>query len=72
MRWTDYDNTEGLITELNDYQLLNAGVKITYNKKFNLYMNVGNILGQDIQKLDDLLTEIDGEPTLKVGCLINF
>lgn len=68
----DYDNTDGLITELKDYQLINAGIKITYNKKLDLYLNVGNILGQDIQKLDDLLTEIDGEPTWKVGCLINF
>jgi len=69
---TDIDNDDGLITELNDYQLLNAGLKFTYNKKINLFLNIGNILGQDIQNLDDLLTVIDGEPTLKIGCLINF
>jgi outer membrane receptor for ferrienterochelin and colicins len=68
----DVDNSDGLITDLEDYQLLSAGVKFTYNKKYNLYLNVGNILGQDIQNLDDVFTEIDGEPTFKVGCLINF
>ncbi len=69
---TDFNNPNGLITELNDYQLLNAGVKFTCNKKLSLFMNIGNILGQDIQKLDDSLTEIDGEPTWRVGCNINL
>jgi len=69
---TDYTNADGLITELKDYQLLSTGVKFTYNKRLNLYMNLENLLGQDIQRLDDVLTEIDGEPTWKVGCLINF
>ncbi len=68
----DIDNADGLITELNDYQLLNAGIKMIYNKKLNLFLNVGNILGQNIQNLDDSFTEIDGEPTIKIGCLINF
>jgi len=68
----DYDNPEGLIIELNDYQLLNSGIKFIYDNKINLYLNVSNILGQDIQKLDDSLTEIDGEPTWRIGCLINF
>jgi outer membrane receptor for ferrienterochelin and colicin len=69
---TDFDNPDGLITELNDYQLLNAGIKFTYNKKLNFFLNIGNILGQDIQRLDDSLTEIDGEPTWRVGCNINL
>ncbi|MFO7622203.1 MAG: TonB-dependent receptor [Bacteroidales bacterium] len=68
----DYDNPEGLIIELNDYQLINAGIKLIYDQKLSLYLNVSNILGQNIQKLDDALTEIDGEPTWKIGCLINF
>lgn len=67
-----YDNPEGLIIELNDYQLLNSGIKVIFDSKMDLYLNVSNILGQDIQKLDDSLTEIDGEPIWKVGCLINF
>jgi outer membrane receptor protein involved in Fe transport len=68
----DYDNPEGLIIELNDYQLLNSGIKVILDNKMDLYLNVSNILGQNIQKLDDSLTEIDGEPIWRVGCLINF
>lgn len=68
----EHDDPEGLITELGDYQLVNAGAKFSYNKKFDIYMNVANLLGQNIQKLDDLYTEIKGEPTWKVGLLINL
>ncbi len=68
----DFTNADGLITKLDDYQLLNAGLKFTWNSKLNIYLNIGNILGQNIQKLDDSFTEIDGEPTWKAGCLINF
>lgn len=69
---SDYNDPDGLITKLNDYELLNGGMKLTYNKKFNFYFNIGNILGQNIQKLDDSFTEIDGEPTWKIGSSINF
>jgi outer membrane receptor for ferrienterochelin and colicins len=69
---TDFDNPDGLIIELKDYQLINAGMKLKFNKKLNLFLNLGNILGQNIQKLDDSFTEIDGEPTFKIGCLANF
>jgi len=69
---TDFDNPDGLIRELKDYQLINVGAKFIYNKNLSLFLNAGNILGQNIQKLDDSFTEIDGEPTLKVGCLINL
>ncbi|MBU1012496.1 MAG: TonB-dependent receptor [Bacteroidetes bacterium] len=68
----DFDNPDGLIRELKDYQLINVGVKFTYNKNLNLFLNAGNILGQNIQRLDDSFTEIDGEPTLKIGCLISL
>jgi outer membrane receptor for ferrienterochelin and colicins len=66
------DNADGLITDLDDYQLLSAGIKFTYNKKVNIFLNAANLLGQDIQQLDDVFTELDGEPTFKVGCLINL
>ena len=68
----NFDNPDGMITELEDYQLLSAGMKFIYDKKYNFYLNVGNILGQNIQRLDDSFTELDGEATVKIGCLINF
>lgn len=67
----DFDNSEGLITELKDYQLLNAGVKIKYRSVL-VSFNVDNILGQDIERLDDSYTIIDGEPVYRLGVLFSF
>lgn len=64
---TNPTNPYGLITELANYQKLDAGINICYKKKYNLYFNVGNILGQDIENLDDAYTVIEGEPVYKVG-----
>ncbi len=68
----DTDNPDGLITKLDDYQLLNAGIQIMFYKNLNIYMNIGNILGQNIQKLDDLFTEFIGETTMKIGLSMNY
>ncbi|MDD3860892.1 MAG: TonB-dependent receptor [Bacteroidales bacterium] len=69
---TDPTNPYGLTTELADYQKLDAGINLCFNKKYNVYSNVGNILGQDIENLDDAYTIIDGEPVYKVGVKINL
>jgi len=69
---TDPTNPYGLTTELADYQKLDAGINLCFHKKFNLYFNIGNILGQDIENLDDAYTVIDGEPVFKVGVKINL
>jgi outer membrane cobalamin receptor len=66
------DNPDGLITNLDDYQLLNAGMQIMFYENLNIYMNIGNILGQNIQKLDDAFTEFLGETTTKVGISMNL
>lgn len=66
------DSADGLITELRNYQLLNAGIKLTYRGKTDFYLNFGNLLAQDIQKLDDLLTETKGQVTWKFGCIIRL
>ena len=58
---------EGLTTKLEDYQKLDAGVSLTYKENYQAFLNVYNILGQDIETLDDLYTIIDGEPILKGG-----
>jgi hypothetical protein len=69
---TDPTNPNGLITELADYQKLDAGINLCFDKKYNVYFNVGNILGQDIENLDDAYTVIDGEPVYKVGVRIDL
>ncbi|HOE04742.1 MAG TPA: TonB-dependent receptor [Bacteroidales bacterium] len=66
------DDPNGLITELADYQKLDAGISLQYDKRFEVFFNVYNILGQDIQNLDDALTQIDGEPWFNLGAKFRF
>ncbi|MFC1890161.1 TonB-dependent receptor plug domain-containing protein [Thermodesulfobacteriota bacterium] len=61
------DDPTGLTTELDDYQNLNAGLSLSYRDMYRVYLNAYNILGQDIENLDDLFTVIDGEPVVKGG-----
>ncbi len=57
----------GLTTELDDYEKLDAGVSLSWKDRYSLYLNVYNILGQDIENLDDVYTVLDGEPRLAFG-----
>lgn len=66
------DSEEGYITELEDYALLDAGAQLLYKKRYKLYIAVTNILGEDIQKLDDALTILDGQPLYRVGFKLEF
>ncbi len=68
----EYDNADGLITELEDYELLSAGVKVTLMGRYDVFFNVNNLLGQDIEKLDDAYTVIDGEPVFEGGFGLSF
>lgn len=56
----------GMITKLEDYQMLDGGVSVTY-RKLTFFINVYNILAQDIENLDDAYTVTDGEPSAKAG-----
>ena len=61
------DDPTGGTTKLDDYQKLDAGVSVKYRDRYELFVNVSNILGQDIENLDDAYTVLDGEPTLMAG-----
>lgn len=61
------DDPSGLTTDLEDYQNLDAGISIAYRETCRIYLNVYNILGEDIENLDDLFTILDGEPVVKGG-----
>lgn len=64
------DNTTdpfGIITELANYQKLDAGIMLSINNNYSIYLNVYNILGQEVEQLDDCFTVFKGEPTLKSG-----
>ncbi len=56
----------GMVTELEDYQKLDAGISLTHSS-LTVFINAYNILGQDIEYLDDAYTIVDGEPSVKVG-----
>jgi outer membrane receptor protein involved in Fe transport len=66
------DNTEGHITELENYELLNAGMSFHIRNNYELYINVQNILGQNIERLDDVYTIIKGEPLFQGGFNYQF
>ncbi len=67
-----HDDLTGRIIELNDFQKIDAGIGITFNNKYQFYFNMYNILGQEIQYLDDALFTLYGEPTYKFGLKIKL
>ncbi len=56
----------GLVTDLEDYEKLDAGFSVGTGD-FSVFLNAYNLLGQDIENLDDAYTVLDGEPTFKIG-----
>lgn len=68
----DLGDPSGLTTNLNDYNKLDAGINIAVNQKYLLQLSVENLLGEDIQNLDDALMEIDGEPVYRAAVKMRF
>ena len=66
------DYKDGLITNLKDYQKLDAGLTITIFNHYALFFNAYNILSQEVETLDDAYTVFAGEPTVKGGIKISF
>ena len=61
------NDPSGLTTKLEDYQKLDVGISLAYKDSYQIFLNVYNLLGQDIENLDDVYTVLDGEPILKGG-----
>ena len=61
------DDASGLTTPLADYTKLDAGLTVLFNRKYRMFLKVENILGEDIENLDDVFTVIDGEPVFRMG-----
>jgi outer membrane receptor for ferrienterochelin and colicins len=68
---TDPRNPDGLVTQLDDYAKLDAGASLTVGQDWELYVKVENILGEDIENLDDAYTIIDGEAICWLGVKYN-
>jgi outer membrane receptor for ferrienterochelin and colicins len=69
---TAVDDPDGLTTPLKDYTKLDAGVSLRIRDSYEAYLRVENILGEDIEYLDDSFTVIDGEPVYRVGVAYNL
>ncbi len=69
---TEPDNADGLTTKLQDYTKLDAGVTLSVGSDYEFFAKVENILGEDIENLDDAFTVIDGEPVVTVGLCYNL
>jgi hypothetical protein len=71
-RDADADNPDGFTTELEDYTKLDAGITLSVEDNYEVFLKVNNILGEDIENLDDIYTVLDGEPVIQVGFSYNF
>jgi outer membrane receptor for ferrienterochelin and colicin len=69
---SSFDNLNGLVTTLKNYQLLNAGFSITLFKNYEFFLNANNILGQEIENLDDAYTVFCGLTSFNGGFKIKF
>jgi outer membrane cobalamin receptor len=65
----DADSPDGLKTELKDYTRLDAGLSIMFNRTWEWFAKVENILGKDIEHLDDAFTVLDGKPMFRIGAV---
>lgn len=61
------DNMDGMITKLIDYQKLDAGISIKFDNKYSIFGSLYNILGEEIETLDDAFTVFTGKPLFRVG-----
>jgi outer membrane cobalamin receptor len=61
------DDMGGLTTPLADYTKLDAGLTVSVNSSYEATLKIENILGEDIENLDDVFTVIDGEPVFHIG-----
>ncbi len=61
------DNLDGMITKLNDYQKLDAGISLKFNNKYTVYSGFYNILANKIETLDDAYTVFAGKTLFRIG-----
>jgi hypothetical protein len=69
---TPTDNPDGLTTPLDDYTKLDAGATLSFGDSWDLFAKAENILGEEIENLDDAYTVLEGEPVFHVGLKYRF
>lgn len=65
-------DSDGVTTKLGDYVSWDAGVTVGLTDQVETFVKVENILGEDIENLDDLYTVIDGAPFVRGGLTYKF
>jgi outer membrane receptor for ferrienterochelin and colicins len=65
-------STEGLVTPLNDYQMLDAGITFSFRNKHDITLKASNILQQEIEYLEDAYTVYAGRMLLNMKIKIGF
>ncbi len=63
----DPRNSDGLVTQIDNYVKLDAGASLTIGQDWEFYVKVENILGEDIENLDDAHTIVDGAAICWLG-----
>jgi len=66
-RGAPVDDSTGGRTPLHNHQKLDAGLTVAYRETYFGYLSGHNLLGQDLEYLDDAYTVLEGEPTLSGG-----
>jgi len=64
-------NADGLTTSLDDYIKLDMGLSVQRGD-LTVFVKVENLLGEDIENLDDCYTVLDGEPFFRIGLQYNL
>ncbi|MBM4321095.1 MAG: hypothetical protein FJ125_14370 [Deltaproteobacteria bacterium] len=64
---TPASDPAGQVTELQDYQQLDAGLTLSHADTYFVFLNAHNLLGQNLENLDDVHTIVDDEPVLRGG-----
>lgn len=61
------DDPNGLTTPLRDFTKIDAGLAVDVAGKYEIFLRAENLLGEDIENLDDAFTVIDGGPVVRMG-----
>jgi hypothetical protein len=53
--------------DLKDYRKLDAGLNLNFRDRFELYFNVDNILGEELNLYEDVNFVVEGTPLFRIG-----
>ncbi|MCX7590524.1 MAG: TonB-dependent receptor, partial [Kiritimatiellae bacterium] len=66
------DDPNGLTTKIADYTLVDAGLALDMGNTYEAFVKVSNILGEEVEHLEDAYTVYEGKPFVQVGFKYNL